>query len=118
MQIQAKIISPVTPQIIYKGVSPADMKTKTIVPSWKQNETKQTFESHYLFYNSETDSRFWLHTEKFYQAKPCQMIIKTKTNQEFSWTTPPMQVALQSIMLSLDLLRWHHHMIEAFHKEP
>lgn len=73
MQIQTKIISPVTPQIICKGVSPTDMKTKTTASSCKQNEIKQTFESHYVFYNCETDSRSWLHTEKFYSAKPCQM---------------------------------------------
>lgn len=72
----------------------------------------------YVFYNCETDSRSWLHTEKFFRLSLVKWIIKTKTNQEFSWTTPPVQVALQLIMLSLDLPRLHHYMIEAFHKEP
>lgn len=51
IQNQAKIISPATPQIICKGVSLTGMNTKTTVSSRKQNEMKQTFESHYVFYN-------------------------------------------------------------------
>lgn len=54
----------------------------------------------------------------FIRPSLVKWIIKTKTNQEFSWATPPTQVALQLIMLSLDLPRLHHYMIEAFHKEP